>query len=204
MNACINIEKSGVAKMFLTRQAIQEAVAAGDIVISPFNEKNLSPNSIDVTLNKNLLIYTLEDGVLDIKKANPTKQIEIPEEGLVLEPGTLYIGMTNETAISHRYIPMFEGRSSIGRLGINTHITAGFGDIGWGFERDKDGNTVCHYPTWTLEIAVVHPVRVYPNVRIGQVYFVEPKGNIEWYTGKYGKQRMPQASCSYKDFPEAK
>jgi dCTP deaminase len=45
--------------------------------------------------------------------------------------------MTNESAISHRYIPMFEGRSSIGRLGINTHITAGFGDVGWGFEKVK-------------------------------------------------------------------
>lgn len=187
--------------MFLTRKAIQEAVECGDIVIKPFCKENLSPNSIDVTLNENLLVYTLENGILDMKKPNPTKQIVIPEEGLVLEPGKLYIGMTNETAISHRYIPMFEGRSSIGRLGINTHITAGFGDIGWGFEKNGD-DVICHYPTWTLEIAVVHPVRVYPNVRIGQVYFVEPKGDIEWYTGKYGKQRMPQPSCSYKDFSE--
>lgn len=189
--------------MFLTRKAIQEAVESGEIVIKPFKTENLSPNSIDVTLNEVLLVYTLEDGALDMKKENPTKKITIPEEGLVLEPGKLYIGMTNETAISHRYIPMFEGRSSIGRLGINTHITAGFGDIGWGFEKQGD-EVICHFPTWTLEIAVVHPVRVYPNVRIGQVYFVEPKGDIEWYTGKYGKQRMPQASCSFKDFPENK
>ena len=102
--------------MFLTRKAIQEAVECGDIVIKPFCKENLSPNSIDVTLNENLLVYTLENGVLDMKKPNPTKQIVIPEEGLVLEPGKLYIGMTNETAISHRYIPMFEGRSSIGRI----------------------------------------------------------------------------------------
>ncbi len=186
--------------MFLTRKAIQEAVENGEITISPFCPENLSPNSIDVTLNKNLLVYTLENGELDMKRENPTRHLEIPEEGLVLQPGTLYIGMTNESAISNRYIPMFEGRSSIGRLGINTHITAGFGDIGWGFEKDAEGKTICNYPTWTLEIAVVHPVRVYPNVRIGQVYFVEPKGEIEWYSGKYGKQRMPQASCAYKDF----
>lgn len=186
--------------MFLTRKAITEAVAKGDIVIEPFHPENLSPNSLDVTLNKNLLVYTLNHGPLDMKKENETKSLEIPEDGLVLEPGILYIGMTNESAISTRYIPMFEGRSSIGRLGINTHITAGFGDLGWGFEKAADGTTICHYPTWTLEIAVIHPVRVYPNVRIGQVYFVEPKGEIEWYAGKYGKQRTPQASCAYKDF----
>jgi dCTP deaminase len=186
--------------MFLTRQAIIQAVTDGDVVIKPFHPENLSPNSIDVTLNENLLLYTLEGGCLDMKRDNPTTKIVIPPEGLVLQPGTLYIGMTNESAISHRYIPMFEGRSSIGRLGINTHITAGFGDVGWGFEKSESGEVICHYPTWTLEIAVVHPVRVYAGVRIGQVYFVEPKGEVEWYKGKYSKQRTPQASCAYKDF----
>lgn len=186
--------------MFLTRKAITEAVENGDITIRPFHPEHLSPNSIDVTLNENLVIYTLEGGCLDMKKDNPTERILIPEEGFVLQPGILYIGMTNESAISHRYIPMFEGRSSIGRLGINTHITAGFGDVGWGFERGADNEIICHYPTWTLEIAVVHPVRIYAGVRIGQVYFVEPKGDVEWYNGKYSKQRLPQASCAYKDF----
>ncbi|MDR1759089.1 MAG: hypothetical protein LBR60_01025 [Fibrobacter sp.] len=186
--------------MFLTRKAIIEAVEREEIVISPFHKEHLSPNSIDVTLNENLIVYDLGAGeCLDMKKENPTRKLVIPPEGLVLEPGILYIGMTNETAISPRYIPMFEGRSSIGRLGINTHITAGFGDVGWGFEKSENG-IICHYPTWTLEIAVVHPVRVYANVRIGQVYFVEPKGDIEWYTGKYSKQRAPQPSCAFKDF----
>ncbi|NLO23873.1 MAG: dCTP deaminase [Fibrobacter sp.] len=187
--------------MFLTRNAIKKAVEDGDIIIQPFEPKHLSPNSIDVTLNENLMVYELQEGeCLDMKKDNPTKHLIIPEEGLVLQPNILYIGMTNESAISHSYIPMFEGRSSIGRLGINTHITAGFGDLGWGFEKLENGEVICHYPTWTLEIAVVHPIRVYPGVRIGQVYFVEPKGDIEWYTGKYSKQRMPQPSRSFKDF----
>jgi len=186
--------------MFLTRKAITQAVECGDIVIEPFHPENLSPNSIDVTLSENLLTYTLEGGCLDMKKENPTEHLIIPKEGMVLQPGILYIGMTNESAISHRYIPMFEGRSSIGRLGINTHITAGFGDVGWGFEKSENDEIICHYPTWTLEIAVVHPVRVYPGVRIGQVYFVEPKGDVEWYKGKYSKQRKPQPSCAYKDF----
>ena len=90
----------------------------------------------------------------------------------------------------------------MGRLGINTHITAGFGDVGWGFEKREDGTIQCHYPTWTLEITVVHPVRIYPNIRIGQVYFVEPKGEIEWYTGKYASQRKPQASRAHLDFED--
>jgi dCTP deaminase len=190
--------------MFLTRQAIREAVENGDVVISPFRPENLSPNSYDVTLNPQLLVYDFtENQVLDVKRENATLEFSIPEDGFVLQPGMLYIGMTNETAISKRYIPMFEGRSSMGRLGINTHITAGFGDIGWGFEKRIDGTVHCHFPTWTLEITVVHPVRVYPNIRIGQVFFVEPKGEIEWYSGKYGKQRRPQASQAFLDFPTA-
>lgn len=188
--------------MFLTGKAILEAVGNGDVVISPFDPQNISPNSYDVTLNPQLLVYDFtENNTLDVKRENPTLEFTIPADGIVLQPGMLYIGMTNESAISKRYIPMFEGRSSMGRLGINTHITAGFGDIGWGFEKAADGNVICHYPTWTLEITVVHPVRIYPHIRIGQVFFVEPKGEIEWYRGKYGKQRKPQASQAYLDFP---
>lgn len=186
--------------MFLTRQAIKESVRQGSIHIQPFHEQHLSPNSIDVTLNQRLLAYTLEGGCLDMKKDNPTEEIIIPEDGFILQPNVLYIGSTNETATSHQYIPMFEGRSSIGRLGINTHITAGFGDVGWGYSQGEDGQVECLYPTWTLEICVVHPVKVYPDVRIGQVYFVEPKGEIEFYSGKYSSQQSPQASKSYLDF----
>lgn len=191
--------------MFLTGSAIKQALTEGEIHIKPFTEKHLSPNSIDVTLNHKLLSYNLENGYLDMKRDNPTQQIIIPPEGFILQPNVLYIGSTNETATSHKYIPMFEGRSSIGRLGINTHITAGFGDVGWGYQLDEHADkgqpdVKCLYPTWTLEICVVHPVKVYPDVRIGQVYFVEPKGDIEFYKGKYSSQQSPQASKSYLDF----
>ena len=186
--------------MFLTRSEIKKAVDANEIHISPFKPEHLSPNSIDVTLCKKLLVYDLgETGFLDMKSENPTREILIPEEGYVLQPNTLYIGSTNETATSHTYIPMFEGRSSIGRLGINTHITAGFGDIGWGYQKNEQG-LECLFPTWTLEICVVHPVKVYPDIRIGQVYFVEPKGDVEYYSGKYSAQKDPQPSKSWLDF----
>ena len=187
--------------MFLTGTAIKEAVKSGEIVISPFNEKNLSPNSYDVTLSPQILVYNLtESGYLDMRKDNPTLEFTIPEEGLIMQPGILYIGMTNETAVSRHYIPKLEGRSSVARLGINTHITAGFGEDGWGFEKLPDGSIICHKPTWTLEISVVHPVRIYPNIRIGQVYFVQPKGDIKLYSGKYIRQRNPQASKIWQDF----
>ena len=187
--------------MVLTGKEILKQMEAGNIHISPFLPANLGPNSYDVSLSPKLLVYDLgEQGFLDMKKNNPTHGLSIPAEGLILQPGMLYLGCSDETATSHRYVPMFEGRSSIGRLGINTHITAGFGDVGWGYLPDEKGNPVCQFPTWTLEIEVVHPIRVYPHVRIGQVYFMTPEGEITHYKGKYTKQREPQASQLYKDW----
>jgi dCTP deaminase len=187
--------------MVLTGKEILKQMDLGTIHIAPFIPANLGPNSYDVSLNRKLLVYDLAPGVvLDMKLDNPTRSLVIPEAGMVLEPGMLYLGCSNETATSNRFVPMFEGRSSIGRLGINTHITAGFGDVGWGYLPDENGNPICQFPTWTLEIEVVHPIRVYPDVRIGQVYFMRPEGEITFYKGKYTKQREPQASRLYQDF----
>jgi deoxycytidine triphosphate deaminase len=187
--------------MVLTGPEIARQMDEGTIHISPFERAHLGPNSYDVTLNPRLLVYDLAPGEpLDMKRDNAVRSLDIPEAGLVLEPGTLYIGCTNETATSKAFVPMFEGRSSIGRLGINTHITAGFGDVGWGYVPDEKGDLVCQYPTWTLEIEVVHAIRVYPNVRIGQVYFIRPEGELKFYKGKYSSQKAPQASQLYKDF----
>ena len=187
--------------MVLTGLEIARQMELETIHIHPFTPAHLGPNSYDVSLNPKLLVYDLKPGmVLDMRRENPTRSLVIPADGLVLEPGILYLGCSNETATSHRFVPMFEGRSSIGRLGINTHITAGFGDVGWGYLPDKDGKPVCQFPTWTLEIEVVHPIRVYPHVRIGQVYFMTPDGVITHYKGKYTQQREPQASQLFKDF----
>ncbi len=189
--------------MILTGKEILKQMEAATIAIKPFIPAHLGPNSYDVTLNANLLTYDFDRiDCLDMRKDNPTRTLTIPPEGLILEPGRLYLGCTNETATSHRFIPMFEGRSSIGRLGINTHITAGFGDVGWGYTLGPDNQMLCHFPTWTLEIEVVHPIRVYPDVRIGQVYFMRPEGEITHYRGKYSLQRTPQASQLYKDFSD--
>lgn len=94
-----------------------------EIIITPFDEKRINPNSYNLSLADELLVY--EQDELDMKKPNPTKQIVIPEEGLLLEPNRLYLGRTNEFTKTDRYVPMLEGRSSTGRLGLFIHVTAG-------------------------------------------------------------------------------
>jgi len=182
--------------MILLRSKILEELDEGNIVISPFSSKNLGVNSYDVTLHPDLLVYT--ERILDMDECNPTEKITIPETGFVLMPGELYIGATNETASSKKYVPMFDGRSSTGRLGIALHQTAGIGDVGFGF----DANGEPTLATWTMELSVIKPVRVYPYRRVGQVFFIAgdhaPELN-ELYTGKYNTQRAPQASLSFQD-----
>ena len=169
----------------LTGSKILEEIEAGHIRITPFDKTKVNPNSYNLTLNNTLLVYS--DKVIDFKKNNPTNKIIIPESGLVLKPNTLYIGRTNERCWTDRYIPQLDGRSSIGRLGITIHVTAGYGDIGW------DG-------TWTLEIMAIHPVRIYPNIEFCQISYHTPYGltNIQ-YEGRYQGQIDPTASRSSLD-----
>lgn len=183
--------------MILTGKRILEEVNYGNIHITPLKEAHVGPNSIDVTLAPVLRQY--EEHCLDAKKGHGTWELPIPPEGIVLEPGRLYLGSTVETAVSTKYVPMYEGRSSLARLGVATHIAAGFGDIGWGYE-EVNGDLVCVYPTWTLEITVVQPVRLYAGMRVGQVYFLEADGEVEYYHGKYNHQSGPQPSKLFKDF----
>lgn len=157
-----------------------------DIFIEPFNEKQLNPNSYNLKLHQDLLVYDTD--VLDMKKPNPFKKIVIPEEGLLLETNKLYLGRTVEYTRTENYVPMLEGRSSVGRLGLFIHVTAGFGDVGFsGF--------------WTLEIFCVQPIRIYANVEICQIYYHSIEGEYEKYTSsKYNNNNGVQPSLMYKDF----
>jgi len=123
-----------------------------------------------------------------MKKNNEMIELLIPEEGLVLYPGTIYIGRTIERTETKGLVPCINGKSSVGRLGISIHATAGFGDIGFeGF--------------WTLEIFVIQPVRVYPGVRIGQLYYEEADGEItSTYEGKYQNNTGAEGSKYFKNF----
>lgn len=157
-----------------------------DIAIKPFHKERVNPNSYNLTLHNKLLIYTGEN--LDMKRENPVQEITIPEEGLLLEPGRLYLGRTREYTETRNLVPMLEGRSSVGRLGLFIHVTAGFGDVGF-----------CGY--WTLEIFCVQPIRIYADVEICQIYYHTLEGDYQEYvSGKYQNNQGIQPSLLYRDF----
>jgi len=156
------------------------------IFIEPYNKEQLNPNSYNLRLHEELLVYN--NNVLDMKAPNPTEQISIPPEGLLLETGKLYLGRTIEHTRTENFVPMLEGRSSIGRLGLFIHVTAGFGDVGFnGF--------------WTLEIFCVQPIRIYSGVEICQIFYHSIQGDFDRYnSGKYQDNKGIQPSLLYKDF----
>lgn len=171
--------------MILSGKEIQKHIGK-EIVIEPFDAQRVNPNSYNLSLHRELLVY--EDNTLDMKKPNATRLIEIPESGLLLEPNRLYLGRTNEFTKTDGYIPMLEGRSSVGRLGMFIHVTAGFGDVGFaGY--------------WTLEIFCVQPIIIYPDVEICQIYYHTIDGEYEPYcSGKYQNNLGIQPSLLYRDF----
>jgi len=171
--------------MILSGLSIAERLGK-DIFIDPFDPGGINPNSYNLRLDERLLVY--EEKVLDMKKAHDTSEIVIPKEGLLLEPNKLYLGKTMEKTRTENLVPMLEGRSSVGRLGLFVHITAGFGDVGF------DGY-------WTLEIFCVQPIRIYAGVEICQLYFHEISRPFEKYnSGKYQNNNGIQPSYLYKDF----
>jgi dCTP deaminase len=157
-----------------------------DIEITPFNEKQLNPNSYNLRLHNELLVY--QENVLDMKKKNEAAPIVIPVDGLLLTPGKLYLGRTVEHTRTDNLVPLIEGRSSIARLGLFIHITAGFGDVGFkGY--------------WTLEIFCVQPIKIYPDIEICQIFYHTIEGDFDRYTsGKYQNNRGIQASLLYTEF----
>ena len=163
-----------------------ELRAGDDIIIEPFDKKRINPNSYNLSLHNKLIMY--KESPLDMKKNNEVEELTVPHEGLVLESNRLYLGRTIEYTETKNLVPMLEGRSSIGRLGLFVHVTAGFGDVGFkGF--------------WTLEIFCVQPIKIYPDVEICQVYYHTLKGDYENYSsGKYQNNRGIQSSMLFKDF----
>lgn len=171
--------------MILSGKEIQRRLY-NDIIIEPFNIQQLNPNSYNLRLHNELVMYT--EPVLDMKKNHNVITCTIPEEGMVLEPGKLYLARTIEYTRTESLVPMLEGRSSIGRLGLFIHITAGFGDVGFsGF--------------WTLEMFCVQPIRIYPGVEICQIFYHTIEGAYQKYvSNKYQNNKGIQASMMYKDF----
>lgn len=176
--------------MILSDKQILEEINKNNILIEPFDRKCLGTNSYDVHLGKYLATY--KDDVLDAKKHNEIDVFEIPEDGFVLEPNKLYLGVTKEYTETLAHVPFLEGKSSVGRLGIDIHATAGKGDVGF-----------CN--TWTLEISVTQSVKVYNNMPIGQLIYFKVDGDIQNYynikrSAKYNNRTVkPVESMMWKN-----
>lgn len=149
--------------MILSDSKIRAAIAEGRIVIQPFRPECLGTNSYDVHLGPYLSVY--RRAALDARRPNPAKEFTIPKDGFVLIPGQLYLGVTEEYTETHGFVPFLEGKSSVGRLGIDIHSTAGKGDEGF-----------CNY--WTLEMSVKIPVRIYAGMPVGQLIYFEISGPV--------------------------
>jgi dCTP deaminase len=175
--------------MILSGEEIRKQLGS-NIVIDPFDPGNLNPNSYNLTLHNEIMTY--EEVVLDMRKRNRVRRFEIPESGLVLNTNQIYLARTVERTETHKYVPMIEGRSSVGRLGLFVHVTAGFGDVGF-----------CGY--WTLEMFAVQPVRLYPGIPICQIYYHCIEGDIhEYASSKYQFNQDIQPSLFYQELnPEA-
>jgi dCTP deaminase len=177
--------------MILTDRQILAEMRKGTIVVTPFNKRFLGSNSYDVHLGRWLAMY--KDEILDARVHNRVHYFPIPAEGIILVPSKLYLGVTSEYTETHAHVPFLEGKSSIGRLGIDIHATAGKGDVGF-----------CN--SWTLEISVRQPVRIYAGMPIGQLIYFEVSGEVDVpynrkKNAKYNRRTIkPVESMMWKNF----
>jgi dCTP deaminase len=187
------------------------AMGSGAIVIDPFDRSCLGTNSYDVHLAPTLRTYELlydpcetpsgapapydrmfERRPLDVRESRTTVDVPIPAEGIVLLPGKLYLASTVEHTESHEHVPMLNGRSSLGRLGLSIHVTAGTGDVGF-------------RGCWTMEMFVVEPLRVYAGMSVGQLLWMTTSSDpLVSYdhksTAKYNDAgALPQASKMHEE-----
>jgi dCTP deaminase len=174
--------------MILTGSEITNAVHSGRIVIDPFDPDCVNPNSYNFKLSNVLKVY--DDAVLDVRRPSNARAIHIPATGYVLEPRRLYLAATIERIGSEHYAPTYAARSSVARLGMFINLSAPLGDIGF-------------VGCWTLQLYAINPVRVYPGMRIGQMMFWQPKGEIQLYEGKYQHATGPRSSEIYRDVAPA-
>jgi len=208
--------------MILSDKTIKKEISNGNIIISPFDEKYLNPVSVDLTLAPEFKTYTKETKIckwnelpewviynklfteyvpgqykyedcLDVKVKAETQTLSIPKEGFVLMPGEVYLYAVNERiGVKGNIRAKVEGKSSLGRLGLFIHITAGFIDPGF------EGSLV-------LELVATRPIKVYPDMKICQIEFARVEGEIEESYdqkagSKYHGQISVQESLMHKNF----
>jgi len=182
--------------MILTGPEIQRQVNADRITIDPFEPKHINPASYDLTLGDKVGWVRARRGtgfsfVYDIRRPVGMYYETIGEDGFVLQPEEGYLMHTRERVRTDHYVPVLDGKSSLGRLFVSVHQTAGYGDPGF------DGQ-------YTLEVTTVYPVRIYAGMRIAQMRFHMLFGEVALYKGNYQGEGAigPVASRAHKQFEE--
>jgi len=170
--------------MILTGKHIVKEVETGLICIDPFDARHVTTNSYDLMLGKTLLVY--EEEVLDPKSNNKYEEMTIPDEGILLPKGSFHLGSSVEKIGSTAYVPIIHAKSGVARLGLFVHVTADLIDIG-------------SFGVVTFQFYATLPVRIYPGMKIAQVSFWQPKGDIVLYQGKYQGSTGPRTSMSHLD-----
>lgn len=168
--------------MILTGKKIKEEVSLGSIFIEPFSDSQINPNSYNYCLGSAIKIFDYFDG-----KKSIFKEMKIPKNGYILSPGVMYLATTFEIIGSEKYAMSLIGRSSTGRYGLFLQASANLGHTN---SKHK----------WTLEIIAALPIKIYPQMIIGQVSFWENYGTIDPYNGRYGFINHPQESLGQIEF----
>ncbi|MXW42614.1 MAG: dCTP deaminase [Acidimicrobiia bacterium] len=186
--------------MILSDASIREQLAAGRIQIEPLDTEAIQPSSVDLRIDRHFLVFRNHtEGLIDVKKQldSLTEPVEIEPDGLfILHPGEFVLGATLERVqVPEDLVARLEGKSSLGRLGLLIHSTAGFVDAGW------NGHL-------TLELSNVAtlPITLYPGMKIGQISFISmttpadnPYGSVATKS-KYQDQAGPVPSRYFKNW----
>lgn len=201
--------------MILTGEEIKKQIDLGNIEVDPLNEDNIQPASIDLTLGDEVRVYSNQIvtqfekydqsaipgeslhhdlyHLIDPRQPQSTVSFKIDERGFIIRPGILYLMHTAERLHAKNYVSVLDGKSSIGRLGVVVHLTAGYGDPGFNGQ-------------YTLEVTCIHPVILFAGMKIAQMRFHTLEGEItdyRWkghYTGKAAQGAVP--SIAHVQFQE--
>lgn len=170
--------------MILSGPEIRRQVESDVITVTPFEPDHLNPNSIDLTLDSTVLRY--RDPVIDPRKEQDVEEVAIPRTGLLLDRLGFCLGSSREIVGSTEYVPMVHAKSSTARAGLFVHVTADLIDIG-------------SIGTVTFQLFSTLPLMVYPGMRIAQMTFWKPQGDITLYSGKYQGSKGPRKSEIFRD-----
>ena len=186
--------------MLLSDKDIRAQVDAGRVVLDPYDPEMIQPSSIDVRLDKYFRLFDNHRyAVIDPAEEQPelTRLVEVPSgESLVLHPGEFVLGSTYEAVtLPDDVAARLEGKSSLGRLGLLTHSTAGFVDPGF-----------TGHVTLELSNVATLPIKLWPGMKVGQLCFFRLSSPADEPYGagangsRYQGQRGPTASRSWMSF----